>query len=311
MDRSLSDAHKVLHGKGHMRLRFDTTVLRLLEGAIDLHIHSAPDVYPRILNDIELARQAKEMGMRAIVIKNHFAQTADRAQLASDEADFPVFGGIALNLSVGELNHHAVEVALKLGAKIVWLPTLHSQRFVRDKMHVANLAGEIGEDIRGIYLLKEDGSLREELYTIFDLIAKWDVALATGHVSIEEAKVAVREATATGVKKIVVTHPLASFLNYSVEAMKEILDLGATYLEHVYNDTTRQVAHPIQVRDLYEGIRAIGAKHCVMSTDSGQWLNPVPVQQMGIYIKDMLNLGLSEEEIRIMVADNPARVLGI
>jgi hypothetical protein len=294
-----------------MRLRFDTTVLRLLEGAIDLHIHSAPDVYPRILNDIELARQAKEMGMRAIVIKNHFAQTADRAQLASDEADFPVFGGIALNLSVGELNHHAVEVALKLGAKIVWLPTLHSQRFVRDKMHVANLAGEIGEDIRGIYLLKEDGSLREELYTIFDLIAKWDVALATGHVSIEEAKVAVREATATGVKKIVVTHPLASFLNYSVEAMKEILDLGATYLEHVYNDTTRQVAHPIQVRDLYEGIRAIGAKHCVMSTDSGQWLNPVPVQQMGIYIKDMLNLGLSEEEIRIMVADNPARVLGI
>jgi len=311
VDRSLSDAHKVLHGKGHMRLRFDTTVLRLLEGAIDLHIHSAPDVYPRILNDIELARQAKEMGMRAIVIKNHFAQTADRAQLASDEADFPVFGGIALNLSVGELNHHAVEVALKLGAKIVWLPTLHSQRFVRDKMHVANLAGEIGEDIRGIYLLKEDGSLREELYTIFDLIAKWDVALATGHVSIEEAKVAVREATATGVKKIVVTHPLASFLNYSVEAMKEILDLGATYLEHVYNDTTRQVAHPIQVRDLYEGIRAIGAKHCVMSTDSGQWLNPVPVQQMGIYIKDMLNLGLSEEEIRIMVADNPARVLGI
>lgn len=294
-----------------MRLRFDTTVLRLLEGAIDLHIHSAPDVYPRILNDIELARQAKEMGMRAIVIKNHFAQTADRAQLASDEADFPVFGGIALNLSVGELNHHAVEIALKLGAKIVWLPTLHSQKFVRDKMHVANLAGEIGEDIHGIYLLKEDGSLREELYTIFDLIAKWDVALATGHVSIEEAKVAVREAAATGVKKIIVTHPLASFLNYSVEAMREILDLGATYLEHVYNDTTRQVAHPIEVRDLYEGIRAIGAKHCVMSTDSGQWLNPVPVQQMGIYIKDMLNLGLSEEEIRIMVADNPARILGI
>lgn len=294
-----------------MRLRFDTPVLRLLEGAIDLHIHSAPDVYPRILNDIELARQAKEMGMRAIVIKNHFAPTPDRAQLASAEADFPVFGGIALNLSVGELNHHAVEVALKLGAKIVWLPTLHSQKFVRDKMHVANLAGEIGEDIHGIYLLKENGSLREELYTIFDLIAKRDVALATGHVSIEEAKVAVREAAATGVKKIIVTHPLASFLNYSVEAMREILDLGATYLEHVYNDTTRQVAHPIQVRDLYEGIRAIGAKHCVMSTDSGQWLNPVPVQQMGIYIKDMLNLGLSEEEIRIMVADNPARILGI
>jgi hypothetical protein len=52
-----------------MRLRFEKRVLDLLEGAIDIHIHSAPDVYPRILNDIELALQAKDMGMRAILIK--------------------------------------------------------------------------------------------------------------------------------------------------------------------------------------------------------------------------------------------------
>jgi hypothetical protein len=81
-----------------MRLRFEKRVLDLLEGAIDIHIHSAPDVYPRILNDIDLALQAKEMGMRAILIKNHFTETAARAQLASDATDFPVFGGIALNL---------------------------------------------------------------------------------------------------------------------------------------------------------------------------------------------------------------------
>jgi hypothetical protein len=60
------------------------------------------------------------MGMRAILIKNHFTLTSDRAQVASDEIGFPVFGGIALNHSVGGLNLHAVEAALKLGAKIVW-----------------------------------------------------------------------------------------------------------------------------------------------------------------------------------------------
>jgi len=294
-----------------MKLRFEKQVMDLLQGAIDMHIHAAPDVYPRILNDVELALQAKEMGMRAIVIKNHFVITADRAQIASAVADFPVFGGIALNLQVGGLNRHAVDTALKLGAKIVWLPTLHSEKFVRNKSHVANLAGELGDDLKGITILNKDGSLKEALYPIFKLIAKKGAILATGHVTMKEAKIAVREAARAGAKKIVVTHPLASFVNYRVKDMREILDLGATYLEHVFNDTTRQVSRPIERKALYEGIKNIGAKHCIMSTDSGQWLNPVPVQQMGIYINDMLRLGLSANQIRTMVARNPARALGL
>ena len=294
-----------------MRLGFEKKVMDLLEGSIDIHIHSAPDIYPRILNVMDLARHAKENGMRAILVKNHFAMTAGLAKIASDETDFPVFGGIALNLPVGGLNIHAVDIALQLGTKIVWLPTLHSRKFVEHKSHVAHLAGGIRADVQGIYLLNDDGSLKEELYPIFDLIAERDAILGTGHVSVEEAKVAVREAAKRGVKRIVVTHPLASFCNYSVEDMKEILDLGATYLEHTYNDVTRQVSHPIKLEDLYNGIKAIGPKHCIMSTDSGQWLNPVPVQQMGIYIKDMLNFGISERDIRTMVSDNPAQVLGM
>jgi hypothetical protein len=115
-----------------MKLRFTPNVLELLEGAIDIHIHSAPDVYPRILNDVELALQAKDMGMQAIVVKNHFFPTEARAQLATDVTGFPVYGGIALNLSVGGLNHHAVESSLKMGAKIVWLPTLHARKFLQN-----------------------------------------------------------------------------------------------------------------------------------------------------------------------------------
>jgi len=294
-----------------MRLRFNKQVLDLLSGAIDIHIHSAPDVYPRILNDMELAFHAQEMEMRAILIKNHFTETAGRAQLVTDASGFPVFGGIALNLSVGGLNPHAVRTALKLGAKTVWLPTLHSREFVANKSHVANLAGEIGEDLEGIYILNDDGSLKSELYPILDLIMEHDSSLATGHISIDEAKVVVREAADHGVKKIIVTHPMASFVNYSIEDMKEILDSGATWLEQVFNDTTRQVGHPITREALLSGIKAIGAEHCIMSTDSGQWLNPVPAQQMGIYIQDMLNFGFSQRDIRKMVADNPASMLGL
>ncbi len=292
-------------------LRFEERVRKLLEGAIDVHIHSAPDIFPRIMNDIELALSAKQEGMSAILIKNHVALTADRAEVATQQTDFPVFGAIALNLPVGGLNLHAVEVALKLGAKEVWLPTIHASHYVAQKDHVPTLAKEVRDDIKGIYLLNEDGTLKEELYPIFKKIAESNVVLGTGHITPKETKTVVREAAKVGVKKIVVTHPLASFINFTNEDMKEVLDSGTMFLEHVFNDVTRQVAHPITQKKIADAIRAIGAKYCVMSTDTGQWLNPIPAQSMGIYIKDMLDLGISEEDVRMMVSTNPARMLGL
>jgi hypothetical protein len=294
-----------------MNLRFEMPVMELLHGAIDIHIHSAPDVYPRIQNDFELAEQAREMGMRAILIKNHFSETAGRAALVRDLTGFDIFGGLALNLSVGGLNPNAVGPALKMGAKTVWLPTLHSREFVANKSHVANLAGEIKDGLEGIYLLNDDGSLKEEVYAIFDLIIEYDSSLATGHISKKEALVVVREAAQRGVKKIIVTHPLASFVDYSTDEMKKLLDSGATWLEHVYNDTTRQVGHPITREALMQGIKSVGTDHCIMSTDAGQWLNPIPTQQMGIYITDMLKFGFSRTDTAKMVRDNPSAMLGL
>lgn len=294
-----------------MKFRFENNVRELLEGSIDIHIHSAPDVYPRLLNDVELALSAKENGMRAILLKNHYFETASRAQIASDVADFPVFGGIALNLTNGGLNKHAVKMALKLGAKQIWMPTVHSQYFVKNKDHVANLATEIGADVEGVSLVKEDGSLRDELYEIFDIIREAGAILATGHVTKEEAKIAVREAAKRGVEKIVVTHPAATFVHYSVDDMKEILDLGAAFLEHTWNDVTRQVSHPLEIPVLFDVIKSIGARHCIMSTDAGQWLNPPAAQQMGIYIKEALKSGIPAKDVRTMITDNPANALGI
>jgi len=292
-------------------LRFEKRVKRLLEGSIDVHIHSSPDIFPRIMNDIDLALMAKQEGMRAILIKSHVVITADRAEIASEQADFPVFGAIALNLPVGGLNLDAVEVALKMGAKEVWMPTIHASHYVAQKDHVPTLAKAVKEDVKGIYLLNEDGSLKEELYPIFRKIAEYDAALGTGHITPKETKMVVKEAASVGVKKIIVTHPLATFVNFSHEDMKEVLDNGAMFLEHVFNDVTRQVAYPITQKQIADAIRAIGAKYVIMSTDSGQWLNPIPAQSMGIYIKDMLDLGISDEDVRMMVSTNPARMLGL
>jgi predicted TIM-barrel fold metal-dependent hydrolase len=292
-------------------LRFENRVRKLLDGSIDVHIHSAPDIFPRILNDVELALMAKQEGMRAILVKSHVVITADRAEVATQQADFPVFGAVALNLPVGGLNLEAVEVALKLGAKEVWMPTIHAKHFSAQKDHVPTLATAVKDGLEGIYLLNRDGSLKEELRPILKKIAEYDIALGTGHVTKQEAMAVVQEAAKAGVKKIILTHPLATFVDYSVDEMKEALNRGVLFIEHVYNDVTRQVAFPITREKIAEAIRAIGAEHTILSTDSGQWLNPVPVQQMGIYIKDMLDLGISEKEIRTMVSTNPAKMLGL
>ena len=292
-------------------LKFEKNVQRLLEGSIDIHIHSAPDIFPRIMNDIDIALSAKQEGMAAILIKSHVVITADRAEIASQQADFPVFGAIALNLPVGGLNPEAVEVALKMGAKEVWMPTIHASHYVAQKDHVPTLAKAVKAETKGLSLLNEDGSLKEELHSIFKKIAQYDAALGTGHINLQEAKRVVREAAEAGVKKIIITHPLATFVNYSEDDMKEVLDSGALFVEHVFNDVTRQVAYPITQKKIAEAIRSIGARHTIMSTDSGQWLNPIPAQSMGIYIKDMLDLGISEDDIRRMVTTNPARILGL
>ena len=284
---------------------------KMLEGTIDFHIHTGPDIYPRLLNDIEAARQAKRAGMKAILIKSHATITGDRAQIAQSVTNFPVFGGVALNWHVGGLNKYAVECAAKLGAKEVWMPTTHAASYLKYVDHVPMFAKSMPKDIKGISILRQDGSFVPELGPILETVARIGMILATGHLSPEEGLALIAEARKAGVEKIVVTHPVASFVNYSVDQMREALSRGATYLEHVFNDCTPQVANPLPPSALGDAIRAIGPEFCIMSTDSGQVVNPPPVKVMAWYIKEMLKYGLSPKAIRTMTITNPGRILGL
>ena len=286
-------------------------VKELLQGAIDFHIHTGPDIYPRLLNDIEVARQAKRAGMKAILIKSHATITGDRAQIAQSVTGFSVFGGMALNWHVGGLNKYAVECAAKLGVKQVWMPTTHAAHYLKYVDHVPMFAKSMPKDIKGISIIREDGSLVPELGPILEIIAKNGMIVATGHLSPEEGLALITESRNAGIDKIVVTHPVASFVNYSLDQMREALSRGATYLEHVFNDCTPQVAHPLPPSALGDAIRTIGPKYCIMSTDSGQVVNPPPVKVMACYIKEMLQYGISPKDVRTMTAINPGRILGL
>jgi len=283
----------------------------LIEGSIDFHIHTGPDVFPRLVNDIEAAKQAKEAKMKAILLKNHVTGTGDRAQIASQVVGFPVFGGIALNLPVGGVNPQAVEMALRMGAKEVWMPTIHAAHYLKEVDNVPMFAKLLKSGIKGINLLNQDGSLTNGVREVLALIAQYDGIMATGHISIQEAMALVPEAKKIGVKKIVVTHPLSPMENYSINDMKEILARGATMLEHVVNDITHQMKNPIPASKIAEAIKALGPETAIMSTDSGQVINPAPVCSMENFIREMLDHGIPEKDIMLMTRDNPAGMLGI
>ena len=81
-----------------------------LTGAIDIHAHSDPDSRPRSIDAIDLARLAKQRGMRGLVLKNHYESTAALAYTVRKEVPgLEILGGIDLNLTVGGINPDAVE----------------------------------------------------------------------------------------------------------------------------------------------------------------------------------------------------------
>lgn len=212
-----------------------------------------------------MSRQAAAAGMRAIVLKSHVTLTADRAALAerSTGGGLRVFGGLALNRSVGGLNPAAVETALRLGAAIVWLPT-----------NSATTSAPTREGWPGIAVLDERGRVTPALGEILALVAEADVVLATGHLGPTEAGAVVRAARGAGVRRIVVTHPEAP-LNAMPLDLQRALVRGGAIIERCL--VSIHEPNGPSLDEVAAQIRGTGVAANVVATDYGQPENAPPV----------------------------------
>ncbi len=273
----------------------------ILRGAIDVHCHTAPDALARSIDDVALARQAKAAGMRAIVLKNHYTATADRAWLAMQvEPGIEVFGGVALNRAVGGVNAEAVlRMAQMEGrrGRIVWLPTWDARHWVA-----------VAEEARPSLGVVVDGRPVPELDAVFRVAAEHDLVIATGHASAEESLVLIDAARAAGVKHVLVTHALAPQLGVTDEHLREMVRRGATielvWLQH----------HPpagVPVARAVAAIRAVGVEHVVIASDFGQATNPSPPDGLRAFILALREAGFTAAELDLMAKRNPARLLGL
>jgi len=286
-----------------------------LVGTIDMHVHAGPDTASRSVNDFELAQKAKELGMRGVVTKNHEFITNDRAYLVRQIiSGIEVFGGITLNESVGGINPEAVDLMIKFTGgcgKIVWLPTHGS---ANHKSFFAKKA-----DAGGIRVIDASGSVVPELRKVLKLIAKADIIFATGHVSGKEILASVKAAKQEGVRKVLVTHAMQSPGELSIDDLKRCVEAGA-FIEHCYLTYLMgpQAAlgwmkgwKHIPIEEFAKAIKEVGAENCVIATDLGQYMNPIPADGMKEFILALMSKGITQEQINLMAKKNPARLLGL
>ena len=280
-----------------------------LKGVIDMHVHSNPDLRLRAYDDFELMEAGIRVGARAIVIKTHQGTTMDRAYLCNrhnkivhgDTNDFTMYGSITMNRVVGGINPKAVDTALKLGAKVVWLPTQSARG------HMTKMNWDLGSCVDVV----RDGKIVPELKEVFQLIKDHDAVLGTGHVSPEEAFVVVEAARDIGLKKVVVTHPEWWIVGMSLEDQIRLVRDYDVILERCYAQNMGGGKYKSNLPDNLAVIREVGYKNVMVDTDGGQTENPFWEIALEEYMQYLADHGIPEDHIHHMTHTIPAGLLGI
>ncbi len=278
-----------------------------LDGVIDMHVHSAPDSGPRSIDALQIARIARDAGMRAILLKNHYAPTAGLAFVVERAVPgIRVFGGVALNSSMGVNAAAVAHMAATTGGhgKVVWMPTFDSEHYHR-----------VDRPNPDFVPVSRNGKLLPEVLEALDRIAEHDLVLATGHSSPEESLMLIREARKRGIRKIIVTHPLPPPVAMPIALQKEAAGLGALLEYPVGTALASYPSWKISADEKFtayvEAIRAVGPENVVLSSDLGQPMNPIHTDGLAGFIGKLLGAGFSRSDIDKMTKSNPAGLLGL
>ena len=281
----------------------------LVRGSIDMHCHHTPNaVFECRLDALETARYARQMGMRGLVLKNTFFPTVPLATMVNQLVpEVKVFGSVCLDCEIGGLNYEALEPLAQFGTKVVWMPT-HSATNSRNDLIKLPGVTSVGD----VYsLLTTENKLIPEVDRILAIIKKYNMVLANGHISPRETFALLEAAQKIGITKVIITHGL--WVNgkepFKLEELYRLGQMGA-YIEHCYvgflPNELREDPQP-----MVKAIKHIGAEHCIISTDLGQYYNPPPAEGMRMFMALLLKHGITENEIMLMAKINPSKLLDL
>lgn len=286
----------------------------LLKNAVELHCHSAPSAFARKQNDRQLVRDVKAAGMSGVLIKSHESLTSDRASLLREyQPDLHIYGGLVCNYFTGGLSPYAVDMAIRLGAKCIWMPTIsskqHMDHFDHKKTNLFASDHPVLQPDYGLTILDDKKTILPEVHEILALIAQADIMLGTGHLSVKEVIALVDAAFKHGVRKILVQHAEVGIAPIPMDVQLQLAAKGAI-IEKCYLACSNDFKS-ITVEKMANTMEKIGYDSCVMVTDYGQAHNIPVVQAFSNFVTETLASGVSESAITQMISTNPRKLLNI
>ena len=271
-------------------------------GLMDTHVHTAPDVFGRSVDDEEAANLYKERGLEALVLKNHVVTTADRAWLVRKHVPgLNVFGGIVLNSPVGGINPDAVRWMWRMQGgfgRVVWFPTFDADNHVK----------HFKDAPEGIKVLGGDGKVLPAVREVLKICAEQKLVVQTGHLSATEALAVIEAGRDAGVDRLVVTHAQFEVVNMGIEQMRKAAAMGAKLELCAMGTLLGPEAHlawmrnwrRVKVEETAAAVKEIGAQNFVLATDLGQTGNPSPADGLQLFVTDLIKVGVSKDEITKM-----------
>ncbi len=289
-------------------------LLSVLDGAVDLHTHSGPSPFPRRINHVEASYDAARINMRAILIKSHHHNTVMDLLAMRDllkDAPTPAYGGVALNSEVGGINPSAVAVAIAMGGRAVWGPTVSAAQHIKAHSHddgFPTAGSNLEEKVESVF--DANGNVSAETVRVTQLVAEADIMLTGGHLDVESQKALFATAKENGVKRLLLHHP-DFIIGANDTEVEELLSYGA-FVEHEMSMYHPEVEAPgFPISQLVDWIEKIGPERTVIDSDLGQKQNPLPVDGYLYVIGQLLDHGVKEKDIRQMICRNTAYLLGL
>ena len=283
---------------------------KLLEGVCDIHIHLAPDVKARSIDEYNFARRAKAVGYKAVMYKANEWSCHDRAYLIRRALPgFEVFGSFCMNFTYGDkINVYAAKMAVNTTGKTcrcIWMPT---------QAAVYPFAVN-GEPNKGIPVTGPGGKLLPEVVQVMEICAENGIAFATGHSAPEESILMAEKAHEMGFNRFVITHPNTTIWKMTEDQIKRCVELGAIieycYLGRMWGAGSAMPEYERQPLDEFLKYVRIAPERSFISTDLGQYGMPDPIDGMRACIKELLAAGVPQRDIDFLVRKNPAFVIGL
>jgi hypothetical protein len=290
------------------------SLLKVLDGTVDLHCHSGPSPFPRRLNHVDASWDGARINMRAILVKSHHHNTvmdllAMQSQL--DESPTPVYGGVALNTEEGGINPSIVAMSLGMGGRCVWAPTISSGQHIKAHTHddgFPKAALDLLE--KEVSIFDANGDVSADTVKVTQQVAEAGALLASGHLDGASMRALFETARENGVTRMMVQHP-DFVVNDTDEDIAAAVGMGA-FIEHELAMYHPQVDAPQwPITRLIDWIEKVGPEHTVIDSDLGQKQNPLPVDGYILIIGQLLEHGVSEKDIRQMICHNTAFLLGL